>query len=183
VRVLRLSQSGWPVAWISQNHAVTLYASEQVIWQLGDHIKTVYGGLNHDGERSHIEIAPIIASLGEVKSPNKHAPLDNQLLFRRDDYRCLYCGEQFERLALSRDHVIPRAQGGRDIWTNVVTACKRCNHRKGARTPEEANMPLLAVPFEPNPYESLYLANHRIQADQMEYLQSRFSCHREWLVA
>ncbi len=181
--ILRLSQSGNPVAWIDQNQAVTLYSSDQVLWQLGSQIKTVYGGINHLGERSHVNIAPIIASRGDNHHGLQHAPLDNRLLFRRDNYHCLYCGEQFSHSMLSRDHVIPKSQGGKDSWTNLVTACKRCNHRKGARTPEEAGMPLLAIPFEPNPFESMYLANHKILQDQMEYLQSRFSNRRNWLVA
>lgn len=41
--------------------------------------------------------------------------------------------------------------------------------QKGAKTPEEANMPLLAVPFRPNVYERFYLMNRRILADQMEF--------------
>lgn len=181
--ILRLSQSGRPIAWISQNQAVTLYATDQVVWQLGAEMKTVFGGCNHTGERSSIHIAPIIASLGDHRQGKHHAPLDNRLLFRRDDYTCLYCGEQFPHSQLSRDHVVPKAAGGKDTWTNLVTACKRCNHHKGPRTPEQANMPLLAIPFEPNPFESMYLANHKILEDQMEYLKSRFSNNRNWLAA
>ncbi|MEC7685084.1 MAG: HNH endonuclease, partial [Pseudomonadota bacterium] len=76
---------------------------------------------------------------------------------------------------LSRDHVIPTSRGGSDIWTNVVTSCRRCNNRKADRTPEQANMELLAIPFVPNPYEFLYLSNHAVLADQMEFLSARFS--------
>ena len=52
--------------------------------------------------------------------------------------------------------------------------------RKGVRdvvdrVPEEANMELLAVPFVPNQYEFLYLSNHNVLADQMEFLSARFS--------
>lgn len=102
------------------------------------------------------------------------------MLFRRDNYLCLYCGQSFCSQELTRDHVLPRAQGGKDIWTNVVSACKRCNHTKGNRTPEQANMPLLAVPFAPNPFEYLYLSNRHIITDQMDYLSKQFSNHRDW---
>jgi 5-methylcytosine-specific restriction endonuclease McrA len=47
------------------------------------------------------------------------------------------------------DHVVPRSQGGLTTWENVVTACRECNHRKGGRTPEQANMLLLATPRQP----------------------------------
>lgn len=68
----------------------------------------------------------------------------------------------------------------KDVWTNVATACQRCNHAKGAKTPEEANMPLLAVPFRPNVYERFYLMNRRILADQMAFLEGHFSHQRNW---
>ncbi len=47
------------------------------------------------------------------------------------------------------DHVIPRSRGGHTCWENVVTACERCNGRKGNRTPEEAGMSLLSQPSRP----------------------------------
>jgi 5-methylcytosine-specific restriction endonuclease McrA len=47
------------------------------------------------------------------------------------------------------DHVVPRSQGGTTVWDNVVTACRDCNHRKGGRTPDQANMKLLVVPRQP----------------------------------
>jgi 5-methylcytosine-specific restriction endonuclease McrA len=78
---------------------------------------------------------------------------------------------------------LPRSRGGKDTWTNVVSACKPCNQRKGARLPEEANMPLLAVPFQPTFSELLYLQNHNILEDQMQYLRKGFkhlnrqACH------
>ena len=56
----------------------------------------------------------------------------------------------------------------------MITACKRCNHRKGSRSPEEAEMPLLAVPFTPTHAEYVYLQGRRILADQMEFLKAHF---------
>jgi len=92
----------------------------------------------------------------------------------------MYCGQTFTPKQLTRDHIIPRSRGGKDVWTNVATACQRCNHAKGAKTPEEANMPLLAVPFRPNVYERFYLMNRRILADQMAFLEGHFSHQRNW---
>mgnify|MGYP003694126713 CR=1 FL=1 len=71
---------------------------------------------------------------------------------------------------LSRDHVVPVSRGGTDSWTNTVTACRSCNTRKGGRSPEQARMPLLYVPYVPNRHEHFILRNRRILADQMEYL-------------
>src|SRR5690606_34776009 len=109
--------------------------------------------------------------------------LANPMLFRRDNYLCLYCGQKFCPSLLTRDHVVPRVQGGKDRWGNVVSACQRCNHYKGGRTPEQAGMELLAIPFEPNIFEFMYLANRKILGDQMAYLSSRFSGKRNWQAA
>jgi 5-methylcytosine-specific restriction endonuclease McrA len=47
------------------------------------------------------------------------------------------------------DHILPRSRGGKSAWDNVVTACKKCNGRKGNRTPAEANMKLQTQPTRP----------------------------------
>jgi CRISPR/Cas system Type II protein with McrA/HNH and RuvC-like nuclease domain len=76
-------------------------------------------------------------------------------VFKRDEYQCVYCGSQKE---LTLDHVQPRSRGGKNTWTNLVTCCTKCNHKKGNKTPEEANMKLRRKPYEPtfvNEHESL----------------------------
>ena len=101
-------------------------------------------------------------------------PLNNETLFRRDANLCMYCGNRFTARELSRDHVRPFCQGGRDVWNNVVAACRRCNNHKASRTPEQAGMQLLAVPFTPTYAEYIYLKGRRVLADQMEYLLAHF---------
>lgn len=54
-------------------------------------------------------------------------------IFARDDWRCVYCGQQFLPAALTVDHVQPQARGGDNSGGNVVTACATCNLRKGHR--------------------------------------------------
>jgi HNH endonuclease len=78
---------------------------------------------------------------------------------------------------LSRDHIRPFSQGGRDVWTNVVAACRRCNNLKASRTPEQAKMQLIAVPFTPTYAEYIFLKGRRVLADQMEYLRAHFPRH------
>lgn len=68
--------------------------------------------------------------------------LSGRTVFARDDYRCQYCGRSFPAAELTLDHVIPRRQGGARSFTNLVTACRACNHRKADRTPAEARMTL-----------------------------------------
>ncbi len=51
----------------------------------------------------------------------------------RDRYCCQYCGQRFPADELTFDHVVPRSAGGRTVWTNILTACLRCNGLKGSQ--------------------------------------------------
>jgi 5-methylcytosine-specific restriction endonuclease McrA len=175
--ILRTDVSGMPLEWIHFQTAVKLYYSEQVAYTCGTPILSIYGGINaKTGRISRIDLNSIIATHGSKQQLHQHyvPPLNNPLLFRRDDHICLYCGDHFQERDLSRDHVHPLVQGGVDVWTNVVTACKHCNSRKGGRTPEQAHMPLLAVPFQPTYAEYIFLQGRNILADQMEFLSAHF---------
>jgi 5-methylcytosine-specific restriction endonuclease McrA len=70
-------------------------------------------------------------------------------VYQRDGFRCQYCGDRFGFRALTRDHVVPRAHGGRTTWTNTVAACRECNQRKGDFTCDEAGMWPLTPPRRP----------------------------------
>lgn len=180
-QVLRLDISGMPLEWIDYRDAVRLYHTEQVAYACGSLLYRMRGGVNAaTGLRSVIDVNSIIATegnthvLGKVRK-DYTPPLNNRTLFKRDAYLCLYCGERFPASALSRDHVTPLSQGGEDTWTNVVTACRRCNNHKAGRTPEQSQMKLLAVPFTPSFAEYIYLKGRRVLADQMEYLLAHMS--------
>jgi 5-methylcytosine-specific restriction endonuclease McrA len=67
----------------------------------------------------------------------------------RDNNSCQYCGAKKVSNDLTFEHVIPRAQGGKTTWENIVMACRSCNIKKGSRTPEQAGMKLLKVPAKP----------------------------------
>lgn len=70
-------------------------------------------------------------------------------VFARDDFRCQYCGVKRPVAELNYDHVVPRVQGGKTVWENIVTSCYDCNSRKRGRTPEQAGMKLLRAPVKP----------------------------------
>ncbi len=179
-QVLRTDVVGMPLEWIGYQDAVRLISLEQVSYSLGRTVYSIHGGINAiTGMQSIIDVNAIIASYGH--HPHTHLfsesytpPLSNKALFRRDQSLCLYCGTQFPSALLSRDHVKPLSQGGRDTWGNVVTACKRCNNHKAGRTPEQAGIQLLAIPFTPTHAEYVYLQGRKILADQMEFLLAHF---------
>lgn len=176
-KILRLNKAGIPVSWLTREETATLMVKELVIWSMGDTVMEIRGGYNRQGVQSVLQLPSIVACDGKVHKECFDPPLENKFLFRRDKNLCLYCGGTFATSALSRDHVHPISKGGRDVWTNVVTSCRRCNNRKADRLPQDANMELLAIPFVPNQYEFLYLSNHNVLADQMEFLSARFSSH------
>jgi 5-methylcytosine-specific restriction endonuclease McrA len=94
-------------------------------------------------------------------------------LFRRDRLTCAYCGQRFPERALQCEHIVPASRGGAWSWMNLVTACAACNGRKAARTPEEARMPLLYLPYVPSRFEDFLLAGRHIRADVHEWLAAR----------
>ena len=72
--------------------------------------------------------------------------LSRRNVMSRDGHTCQYCRAKNE---LTLDHIIPTCKGGKTIWTNVVTACFRCNQKKGPKTLEQAGMKLLSEPVRP----------------------------------
>jgi len=179
-QVLRTDLAGMPLEWVNYRSAARLYALGLVAYSCGDEILRLCGGVNAlTRRRSELPIHSIIATYGTnqrlSKPPQGYAPpLCNRTLFQRDDHICLYCGGRFPARLLSRDHVKPTSLGGKDIWTNVVTACMRCNNYKAGRTPESAALELLAVPFTPTHAEYIFLMGRHVLADQMEFLRAHF---------
>jgi 5-methylcytosine-specific restriction endonuclease McrA len=72
-----------------------------------------------------------------------------QNVYLRDDHRCQYCYVKFPERELTLDHVMPVVRGGKKNWENIVSACIRCNQRKGDRKPEEVGLKLLRLPRVP----------------------------------
>lgn len=91
---------------------------------------------------------PSIIRLGYmIKRPYPRVRLTKREIFRRDSHTCQYCGENGNHMTI--DHVIPRHSDGEYKWINLVTACPKCNLRKGGRTLRDANMRLKREPAEP----------------------------------
>ncbi len=182
--ILTLDNAGRPIDWLHWHDVVNLYVREQISWTASEQTIRVYGGISQlTGLQSFLDLNTIIALRGASAKDNKKITptLTNRALFERDRHTCLYCGNIFKKSLLTRDHILPKAQGGKDNWKNVVTACKSCNVKKGCNTPAEAHMPLLALPYPPNKAEAMILSNRRILTDQMDFLRSHISkSHRNF---
>lgn len=84
------------------------------------------------------------------KFPRARVRFSRRNIYLRDNSTCQYCGQKKLRCDLNLDHVIPKSQGGRSNWANIVCSCIKCNLKKGGKTPKEANMRLLQQPKQPN---------------------------------
>ena len=179
--VLQLDIQGTPQAWITLEEAATHYATANVVWEDGDTpLATLRGGHNVQlGRQSELVIAPIIALRGAAKldlfAITPH--LTKAKLLRRDRHTCAYCGQVHAERALQCEHIVPASRGGAWSWMNLVTACAACNGRKANRTPEEAGMPLLYLPYVPSRFESFLLEGRHIRADVHHWLATRLPRH------
>ena len=175
--MLQLDIQGTPQAWISLEHAAVHVATGSVAWVDGDGpLATLRGGFNVErGRQSVIDVFPIIALRGASRvNLFDVVPAFSKLkLFRRDRMTCAYCGQRFHERDLQCEHILPESRGGRWTWMNLVTACGPCNGRKADRTPEEAGMPLVYLPYVPSRFEAFLLDGRHIRADVHEWLAAR----------
>ena len=108
---------------------------------------------------SHTFPRPSIIRLERmVRRPRPRVRLTKREILRRDDFTCQYCGRQLPYLTI--DHIVPRRLGGVHAWNNLVAACPTCNHHKGGRTLEQAQMRLLRPALEPPTSADYIFARH-----------------------
>jgi 5-methylcytosine-specific restriction endonuclease McrA len=84
----------------------------------------------------------------------RRVPLNRRAVFLRDAHECQYCNRSAENI----DHVVPKTQGGTHTWENVVASCRRCNTKKGGRTPDQAGLVLRRRPTVPRRHSWVLVA-------------------------
>ena len=97
----------------------------------------------------NVLIPTVILLIVYDKTPYKEVKLTRHNIYERDKNSCQYCGKKFDRSDLNLDHIIPRDQGGKTTWINIVCSCKRCNSRKANKTPRQAGIRLIRKPKKP----------------------------------
>ena len=102
---------------------------------------------------SAVHRLPSVVALKQYVPQNRRPPFTRFNVFLRDRFSCQYCADGFPTPELTFDHLVPRSRGGRTSWSNVVTACTRCNLAKGNRLPSECGMRPLSQPTMPTMYE------------------------------
>jgi 5-methylcytosine-specific restriction endonuclease McrA len=128
-----------PLCVVPLRRAVVLVLAEKaVIVEAGSDVM--------HSERTSIQVPTVVRLSHYVRVPyRREVPLTRRAVLDRDGQLCVYCGIRADTI----DHVRPRSRGGQHIWTNVVAACARCNHRKGDRLLSELGWHLSAPPAQP----------------------------------
>lgn len=113
-----------------------------------------------------IQVPRIIRLLRYDRLPKQTVKFNRRNIFARDGNRCQYCGKRFSTSELTLDHVVPRAQGGKATWSNIVCACMDCNVKKGGRTPIQAGVRLIREPVKPktSPLVTIKLGSQKYQS-------------------
>ena len=96
------------------------------------------------------QMPAVVRLTHQVHRTRQKVKFSRSNILSRDGNRCQYCGSRFSTGDLTYDHVVPRCQGGKTEWGNIVASCYACNQAKGNRTPEQADMRLLRKPVRPS---------------------------------
>lgn len=176
--ILQLDIQGTPQAWITPEQAALHLTTDDVAWTIGseDPVAVLRGGHNVRLQRqSRLEIPPIIALRGQARVNlfDVEPTVTRRKVFVRDRHMCAYCGETFDWRRLQVEHILPESRGGAYSWCNLASSCAFCNGKKRDRTPEEAGMPLLYVPYVPSRFEDFLLQDRNIRADVHQWLASK----------
>ncbi len=142
-KTLLLSQSYEPIKVISWQRAITLLflGKVEVIEEYSDAVRSV---------TFIIKVPSVVRLLRAFRRHHNPVKFSRVNIYARDGYSCQYCCQKLGVDELTYDHVVPRSQGGRTEWTNIVTACHDCNRKKGGRTPRQAGMALRVIPVQPD---------------------------------
>jgi 5-methylcytosine-specific restriction endonuclease McrA len=159
VHVLAEAPQGWPCLVLNADHQPLSYWPLST-WPWQETVRNVFldrvmivSSYEEVVRSPSFEMhVPSVVALRDYVAHSPPAAFTRFNVWLRDGFRCVYCGREGVDL-LTFDHVIPRCQGGRTTWDNIVAACAPCNLRKGARTPEQARMPLPKMPRRPSMHE------------------------------
>lgn len=162
-QVLVLNATYEPLSVVSVKRAVVLLLKEKA-----ELIEAAEARLR--AENFSLPVPLVIRLVYFVKIPARISlPVTRRTVLARDNFTCQYCGVIPPRKFLTVDHVLPRSRGGKTTWENVVTACEKCNGKKGNRTPAEANMVLLDQPKRPR-----YIAIAALSSTEVRQAWSKY---------
>lgn len=146
---IAVSMSGQSTAWSygSVKNTIDGLLSKGIIQLVGD---TNQGGTPYrvcipdeielcKKQREARALEPASPQINPSKELDFYNVAENRLkVFERDNYCCHYCQRQLTRFSATLDHLQPVSRGGDNSFDNLVTACLRCNSRRGNKPVMEA---------------------------------------------
>ena len=140
-KVLVLNSSYEPLMVISARRAILLVLTDKVdiIVNYSEFINSTY---------SRFHLPSVILLKKYIKYHKSQITLSRKNLLKRDNRVCQYCGKTDTKMTI--DHIIPKVKGGTDTWENLVTACFKCNSKKGNKLLSEITMQLIKKPRKPS---------------------------------
>lgn len=165
-KVLVLNKSWSPVGIVTVQRAITLlwgmYANGQpkafvvdtdsfatMTWADWSVLKPQDGDDFIKSAKDKFKIPEVVVLTRYDKLPTHRVTFSRRTLYKRDAYKCQYCGKTPKTEELTIDHILPRSRGGKTTWENCVICCLPCNARKADRLPEECGMKLRKQPKKP----------------------------------
>jgi hypothetical protein len=161
----------WPLSLIPATEAITDFYKETV--HVVETWKDAFGNELAFRSSSMVIPAPKVIVLNDYVHVHSEAKFNRENVLLRDRFRCQYCGERFTRKALTFDHLIPKSEGGKTEWTNIVMACSPCNTRKankmpqfsGRKGPRGSGLRPLKMPREPTNMELIKIGMEFLSED------------------
>ena len=165
MKTLKLDSSYRPIQVVDSFDAFCM------VWMGRANLVEVYDGKYIRSAHQSFPVPCVIAVKRYVKVSKISMKCNRRNVFWRDSYTCQYCANIFSENRLTLDHVTPRSKGGPKTWENIVTACHKCNQRKGDKLPHEANMIPIRTPKSPSPYIFHTIGRDSVSDKWLPYLQ------------
>ena len=146
METLVLNAANMPIGLVSWKRAVKKVMNEKA------DLVEVYEDRYLGDYKAAFEMPAIIKLIKFIRPPrrfNWFQSFTRKNVWERDDGVCQYCGKELKLSEMTFDHVIPKVQGGKTRWDNIVSACLKCNTKKADKTPAQAGMKLLKRPIAP----------------------------------
>ena len=86
-------------------------------------------------------VAPFLGWYGPTTMATKRKTLSKKTrfeVFKRDGFKCQYCGASAPDVLLDVDHIHPVSKDGTNDILNLITSCKSCNAGKSDRTLDDS---------------------------------------------
>lgn len=163
---LVLTQGYEPSGIVPWYQAITLWFQNKV---------EILESYDQDIHSAHItmKVPAVVRVLGKIKRHRKPLKFSRVNVYSRDDWQCQFCGTCGAMEDLTYDHVVPRSQGGKTTWSNIVTSCPSCNSKKANKTPTQAGMSLRKKPVQPVGLPGVTLGVRQIPEIWRPYVSGR----------